>query len=106
MTPELTQRFWLIVGGLVVLAVIILAAHYFSRGGGSLTVRWGDRIESYTVHCGQAPGQYSVVQSVPASKQEVTFNHLAPGKWYCAVTATNKAGTSGYSKEVSKEVEP
>ena len=105
MSPLLIQRFWLILGALAVLAAIIIIAHQLQTGG-SLTVKWGDRIDSYTVHCGQAPGQYSVVKSVPANKNEVTFNHLEPGKWYCAVTATNKAGTSGYSKEVSKEVEP
>lgn len=56
-----------------------------------------DAPEGYRVYCGAASGDYGLPVDVgPALTHPVSM----PGQYYCAVTAYNQHGESGFSNEV------
>ncbi|MEK9208135.1 MAG: fibronectin type III domain-containing protein [Patescibacteria group bacterium] len=56
-----------------------------------------DCAEGYKVYCGSASGVYGTPVDVMAALEHPIST---PGKYYCAATAYNTGGESGFSNEV------
>lgn len=70
----------------------------------AVTLSWGpsactdyDCADGYKVYCGSASGVYGTPVDVGAALEHPIS---APGNYYCAATAYNTAGESGFSNEV------
>ncbi len=107
------RRFWLVIPLLLLTPLVIEAQLFVCRDITTCRLVWnaptsGGTPRTYHVKCRVESGTYNlpvVDVAVPRTELKVGKVVSSPGTYYCAVTASNRAGESGPSNEVSFKVE-
>ena len=95
-----------LVGSLTVVAVVLALVP--AAAAGSIQLAWdpSDTATSYTVHYGTSPASYTNSRGVGNTTQTTVTGLPDCATLYFAVTASNVAGTSGYSNEIGSWGQP
>lgn len=91
------------------MALVLVLMPAAALMAGDLTLAWdhspSEGVTGYRVYCGPASGHYTRTEEAPY-QTTWTVAGLAPGTWYCAVTAYNADTESEFSNEVMEQIPP